>query len=892
MSQAYTLPFDQINASDLLRVGGKGANLGEMTQAGFPVPQGFCVSTEAFGQFMAASGASEEVYAALELLAPDDVKGVRRAGAEARGRLGGVEILAEIAEAVLAAWEEQGIEHAYAVRSSATAEELPTASFAGQQDTFLNVRGREALLARVRDCWVSLFTDRAILYRAQNGFSHREVSLSVVVQRMAFPEVSGILFTADPVSNHRGHLSIEASYGLGEALVAGLVTPDNYKVDKSDLSILNITVGEKQMAIRPLAEGGTVREEVGEELRAARALDDEQVRELAALGKRVEAHYGQPQDIEWAMEGGRFYVLQTRPITSLFPLPAPRIEDDTLRVYMSLSHAQVMTDPISPMGISIWRLLFPFGKPGPPTTYNPHISSAGGRIYIDMSPLLHLPTGRRFLPITLTMADPLSAGGLQEIIARDDFRRGAPKASASLRGVGHWMGPLFLKGMARLWLLPMRGSVEKITAFLDGYIQQMQEEMEGAAPGVERLKLGHEYMGNVFVDAALAVIPFMISGGIGMVLVNRLGRKYGDQEDVDALWRGLRGNVATEMDLEVGDLADQVRASPTLAEYLTTSDPGDVLDSLSDIPGGEEFLASLEDFMERYGMRGPAELDLARPRYKEYPAALLQAIIGNLQNQESGSHQAHHARLVAEAAAAQERLEKAVRRGPLGFVRAALIRRFIGRARILLTVREHPKYLLIRVVDMVKEAAREAAQTLQEAGRIDAVDDIFFLELAEAVAALEDPAEDLRPRIAQRKAEQTHFWRMTPPRVITSEGEIPVLKHSVENLPEGALPGVAVSAGVVEGVARVVVDPTAEVLNPGEILVAPYTDPGWTPLFINAAGLVTEVGGLMTHGSVVAREYGIPAVVGVIDATKQIRTGQRIRVEGSLGWVEILKAEG
>lgn len=443
MNATFTLSFDQISAADLPHVGGKGANLGEMTRAGFPVPPGFCLTTEAFHRFIAASQVGDELYASLEALAPGDVEAVRQVGQQVRQRLSAVSIPPEVESGLVVAWEAQGTDHAYAVRSSATAEDLPHASFAGQQDTYLNVRGRESLLESVRACWISLFTDRAILYRTKNGFAHHQVSLAVVVQRMLWPEVSGTLFTADPVSGHRQIVSIDASYGLGEALVSGLVSPDLYKVDKRNETIVETQIADKQLAIRPKPEGGTFRESLPDDLRTAQVLSPEQIRALADLGARIERHYGWPQDIEWCLEKEQFYIVQSRPITSLFPLPKPRPADEALHVYFSLSHAQVMTDPMPPMALSIWRIIFPFGKPGAPATYNPYINQAAGRLYIDLSPLLALHLGRRLLPRVLVNADQLIAQTVRQVIERDEFKRRTAKLQgrATMYSLAHWVCP-------------------------------------------------------------------------------------------------------------------------------------------------------------------------------------------------------------------------------------------------------------------------------------------------------------------------------------------------------------------------------------------------------------------------------------------------------------------
>ncbi|MCA9947084.1 MAG: hypothetical protein KC449_26570, partial [Anaerolineales bacterium] len=378
----YTLPFSQIRAADLPLVGGKGANLGEMSHAGFPVPAGFCVTTHAFRDFVASCSQMKQFYAALDNISPDDLLTTRKIGEEIRQTLHDLPIPEAIATAVCQTWHNLDPHAAYAVRSSATAEDLPDASFAGQQDTYLNVRGEADLLDAVRRCWASLFTDRAILYRQQNNFAHEEVALSVVVQQMVLPQISGILFTADPVSQNRHICSIDASYGLGEALVAGLVSADLYRVDTRSNKLIEVKIGEKKLAIRPLPNGGTQQELLNEEQQTAQVLSESQAAALAQLGQQIEAHYQQPQDIEWAIAGEKIYLLQTRPITTLFPLPAPRPQDKALHLYLSLSHAQVMLDPIKRMGIDMWQLMFPTLKLSGPTSRSLSVTSAGGRLYM------------------------------------------------------------------------------------------------------------------------------------------------------------------------------------------------------------------------------------------------------------------------------------------------------------------------------------------------------------------------------------------------------------------------------------------------------------------------------------------------------------------------------
>ena len=353
----YTLSFGEVDETRLPDVGGKGANLGELTRAGFPVPPGFCVTTAAYRDFVQTSGALDALLDSLDRVTYEDLDTIGTLGARVREHLETLAIPAGVRRAVLAAWREFGTQHAYAVRSSATAEDLPSASFAGQQDTYLNVRGEEKLLQAVRRCWASLFTDRAIAYRTKHGFGHGAVLLAVVVQRMVVPEASGIMFTADPITGRRKTVCIDASFGLGEALVSGLVTADLYQVRAG--ALVTKRVSRKALAIRPLPDGGTVTEALRPEEQERQTLPDERILDLAGLGLRIEEHYGREQDIEWCLAGGKFFVVQARPITSLYP--APRAADGRLHLYASFGHVQMMTEAMKPLGISALRTFVPLG---------------------------------------------------------------------------------------------------------------------------------------------------------------------------------------------------------------------------------------------------------------------------------------------------------------------------------------------------------------------------------------------------------------------------------------------------------------------------------------------------------------------------------------------------
>src|SRR5438094_2661637 len=409
---SYVLGFQEIDRTQAAIVGGKGAHLGELSRIeGIRVPAGFCVTTDAFRRIMTEAPSIDERLDRLSRLNPDDRVAIRTLSAEIRRALEGIAIPDDLAAAITLALAELGEQAAYAVRSSATAEDLPTASFAGQQDTYLNVVGPAAILQHISRCWASLFTERAVTYRLTNGFDHRKVHMAVVVQLMVFPQAAGILFTADPVTSNRKVVAVEATFGLGEALASGLVNADAYKV--RDGEVVAKAVATKQLAIHASPAGGTQEQAIDPERQEQAALTDAQVVRLAQLGGRIEAHFGRPQDIEWCLVDDSFQIVQSRPITTLFPVPAAG--DGQNHVYVSVGHQQMMTDPMKPLGISLWQLTA--GRP---------MYEAGGRLFVDVTRALASPASRAGLLEVMGRGDPLIRDALQTVLDRGDFISSLP----------------------------------------------------------------------------------------------------------------------------------------------------------------------------------------------------------------------------------------------------------------------------------------------------------------------------------------------------------------------------------------------------------------------------------------------------------------------------------
>ena len=864
MIERYTLGLEEIDKTQVALVGGKGANLGELSRIeGIRGPAGFCVTTDAFRRIMTTAPGIDDQLDRLSRLDPGDRQAIRALSAEIRRTLEGIVIPDDVAAAITRSVTRLGGQAAYAVRSSATAEDLPTASFAGQQDTYLNVVGPAAILKHVSRCWASLFTERAVTYRSRNGFDHRKIHLAVVVQQMLFPQVAGILFTADPVTSNRKVVSIEASFGLGEALVAGLVNPDVYQV--RDGEVVAKAVATKKLAIQARPAGGTEEVAIEPETQEQPALTDAQIVRLAHLGRRIEAHFGHPQDIEWCLVDDGFQIVQSRPITTLFPIPAT--SDQANHVYISVGHQQMMTDPMKPLGLSFWQL----------TTPRP-MAEAGGRLFVDVTQMLGSPASRAALVTGFGRSDPLIGDALATIIERGDFIPVRPdedggempvgSAPASIETDPAIVAELVERGQASIAALKLDIQAKSGTALLDFILADLQE--------LKRV---------LFDPQGLQVIVATMQAT--WRLNEQLEAWLGEKNAVDTLTQSVPRNVTSEMGLALLDVADAIRPHPDVVAFLRHVEDENFLDELPALAGGRESADAIQSFLDKYGMRCAGEIDITKPRWSERPSTLLPMILGNIKNFEPGAGERRFEQGRRNAWKKEQELLTRLRARPDGEGKAEEAKRLIDRIRTFSGYREYPKYGMISRYFVYKQALLTEAERLVRAHVLREREDIFYLTFAELRDVVRTSQVDDQ-LIRQRKDAFRSYQALTPPRVLTSDGEAVAGTYRRVDRPAGALTGLPVSAGTVEGRARVILDMAEADLEAGDILVTPYTDPSWTPAFVAIKGLVTEVGGLMTHGAVIAREYGLPAVVGVEHATRLIRDGQRIRVHGTDGYVEIL----
>ncbi|MFF2842188.1 PEP/pyruvate-binding domain-containing protein [Paenarthrobacter sp. NPDC057981] len=874
-------------------VGGKAANLGELASAGLPVPPGFCLTTEAYRRALSASGL-DEVCEALKSTSTADLPGLNLLAGRARSLVLEAGLPSDIAAAVRSAYQGLGNEAPVAVRSSATAEDLPFASFAGQQDTYLNVVGVDSVLDAVGRCWASLWTDRAVTYRATNGIDHASAALAVVVQVMVDSVAAGVMFTANPVTGKRSEAVIDGSPGLGEAVVSGAVNPDQYVVDLASSAILKRTLGDRQVEIRSVPGGGTERRERAHQERFANdgiqpCLSDRQIRELAGLGRLVEQHYGAPQDTEWALDAnGKLWLTQARPITTLYPLTTRTPPVPGVHAFLNFSLAQGLTRPLTPGGLAGIRLIascvagtagfaIPDPRSGPPPYYE-----AGQRIFFDLTSVLRSRVGRKIVPRVFDVMEARSATLMRGLFEDPRF---SVTIKTPLKLIRH-VAPVAAK--YRVPELILRGLFSPDAAMqrVERLNSDLRKALAVPAQATAHQRIAHvqRILGRELFATVPQLLPLPL---LGFALLALVGRMLGEQASYDELQtviRGLPNNVTTEMDLALWHLASQILEDPDAAASMAGQTAEALAAQYRDAELPAVAQSGMDAFLHTYGHRAVAEIDLGMPRWRDDPTHIL-GVLANYLRLQPGAGAPDEQFRKAAADADQQVAKFVARARAISPLHALVVRVALDRTRRFAGLRESPKYNLVLGLAAAREQLLLVGNELAASHRIERPGDIFFLDLDAVENAL--AGEDLRGAVAEhRAAYEQELRRRHIPRMLLSDGTEPEATAAARaGQRPGTLSGSPASSGLITAPARVIMDPVGAHLEPGEILVAPSTDPGWTPLFLTAGGLVMEMGGPNSHGAVVAREYGIPAVVGVPDATTRLRTGQLITVDGAAGTV-------
>ena len=880
------LPFTSSEAT-LETAGGKGTNLARLTRAGFVVPRGFIIPTDAYRKYVNANRWLSTIQSVVENLSAEDASALERASAQIRVAFSAGKMPEETEASIRAAYADFE-DKPVAVRSSATAEDLPDLSFAGQQDTYLNVVGIEQLLAAVINCWASLWTARAIGYRIRNHIKHEEAALAVIVQEMIQSEASGVLFTANPLTGLRNEAVIDATLGLGEALVSGQVEPDHYVVNVLNHQIVNKTLGAKKISTRGKTGGGV--EVIEENAEARQALSDEEILNVAAIGQQIQKEYDFPQDIEWALADGKLYILQARAITSLFPVPEESF--DPLIVWFSFGAVQGLVGPMTPIGIDVGRHIFAgagkmFGAQIKANEENVLVP-AGERLWIKISDVVRHPVGNRIIGGALNFIEPSAGKILKSLIA--DPRIGAGRGKMNFRTARRMaiFAIPVLGRFARNMLRP-----EKARADFDAAIESHLSAKQ-IATGKDRFErlmnvvtFMRERIGSVFQYLLPRFIPTF---GPAIASLNLLNEITGDDRaQVLEVTRALPRNVTTEMDLALWKTATEIRVDAESANEFRSSDaPTLARRYLSGtLPSTAQTV--IARFMEKYGMRGTGEIDFGQPRWREDPTPIMHTLQSYLNIDEASAPDALFAKGEQTAAKAVENIAAKARKQSVGWLKEKMARGAARRVRLLMGARESPKFFAIRTMGIARKALLEAGEEFAQTGTIERADDLVFLKLDELEVLAKNESRDWKALIAERRATyEREQRRRQVPRILVSDGRAFYEGLGSETDTSDVITGSPVSPGVAEGNVHIIFNPSGAQLAPGEILVCPGTDPAWTPLFMAAGGLITEVGGMMTHGSVVAREYGIPAVVGVHEATTRLKNGQRIRIDGTTGKIVVL----
>jgi phosphohistidine swiveling domain-containing protein len=862
----YVLPLETPEAT-LETVGGKGASLSRLVAAGLPVPDGFHITTAAYRRFVAENNLQSGVLAGLEAVDLSQPSALEAASETIRAMFAQAKTPPDVAGAVAQAYAElAGRDPIVAVRSSATAEDLPEASFAGQQETYLNVRGAAEVLEAVKRCWASLWTARAIGYRTRQGIDHSTVSLAVVVQILVIAEAAGILFTANPVTGRRDQVMISAAWGLGEAVVGGLVTPDALIVDKASGSVLEEQIADK-LVMTVCTNGGTEEQPVPEELRRAPVLDDEFAAELTRLGVQIENLYGVPMDVEWALADGKVAIVQARPITAL---PEPVLEPptewpmpDPKGPYMRTSIADFMPSPLTPLFATMG---VPAINAGMQRTM---METIGGRT-AGLDEYLTTINDYAYLYVKLGCRDWLWV-----------LFRLVPATPRLLRnGERHWRlvaRPRYVEAVARwkerslrdLSAAELLRGVEDLTAAMADYLTALQVDAIGAAAGTE---------------------------GLFTAVYDKLIKREADPPAATLLLGADSTPIQAEKSLydlaqwclEHEDLTAHLLDTPSrqLAAQLTNGE------TVPAIEGWPEWQSRFRDYLARYG-HTIYDLDFAKPLPADEPLPLLEALKLFIKGGGANPHERQKKLISRREAAVQSVLSRVKR------LRLWLFRWTLRWAQTFVVVREDCIFDIGLGYPLVRQMLHGLGSRLTAAGAITAPEDIYWLEKSEVerAATMLDSGETLPTLSGQIEARKV-IWRAedraVPPVQLPTKGRVMGIKADAfmpvdaDEQVGDVLNGVAASPGRATGIARVLRGPADfGQMQAGDILVAEITTPAWTPLFAMAGGIVTDVGGPLSHGSIVAREYGLPAVLGTGVATRRIQSGQTITVDGGSGTVHL-----
>jgi pyruvate,water dikinase len=866
----YVLWLDEITSEHAPLVGGKGLRLAELVRAGLSVPPGFVVTTDAYWAFLDAHGLAESTSSLQQLIqehpVPDDLA---RAITEACRRL-----------------DPAGGGFTVAVRSSATVEDLAGASFAGQYDTYLNVSGPEQVIERVRDCWASLWSERAVSYRQKRGEELADLAMAVVVQQQVPADVSGVLFTLNPMTGREEEMAVEAAWGLGEAVVSGRVTPDHFVLDVYQERVVKRDVARKTVMVVPAPEGGVQEVPVPPERQDRPTLTDAQLLELMELGFQVQAIYGYPQDIEWCLHDGRFYVLQTRPLTSYTFAP-------DIGQWTSANFREALPGFVSPLSASL-SLVYDYGHSLAEFFYRmkmakePPLDVEWGRLFF----------GRVYWNIGEVKRYAAVIPGYKERVL--DRTVGIEPTYDGDGVVTPWTPRTVLRALPVLFALDRlyKECIEEAEAFKRDFLKREKEysRVDPAALSDAELcewvrrMIDLHWEGNRIAHT-VSILSTQAQDDFHP-MVEKLNQANPDQEPVTEgrLLTGLTDMSTARPMIELWELSREARKDPQVAQVILDSAPEEMLDRLQGSQAGREFWERLQAFIQKYRYMSPIDEDLSLPRWDEDPSFVLTTLKAYVRQPDDKGPEQQVAEQVQVRLREEERARALLSRGLLNRLIPYRRRQFFNQLRLVQRYcwwREETRTLVSMAFYHCRRFFVELGRRWAASGYLEHPDDVFCLTREQVLDAMDGKLSGQEARDAVRKYKRMKlcYRNFEPPHTIGRGFRLPEREPATVT----RLEGVPCSGGTVVAPARVILSLNqAHELQKGEVLVAPYTNPGWTPLFHLAGGIVMEEGGLLSHGAVVAREFGIPAVIRVERATRLLRTGQTVRVDGTKGTVEIL----
>lgn len=874
----------------LANAGGKGANLRLLLDGRFPVPNGFVITTDAYRAFVAGHNLQTQIVTLCQQAQPNDMASFEEAEQAIRALFSQVEWPTAVQTAVLEAY--RPFAHLWvAVRSSATAEDLPGASFAGQQESYLHIRGEEAFLTAVRHCWSSLWTARAMAYRLQQGIPPQEVSLAVVVQEMVPAEVAGVVFTTNPVNGRSNQVLINASWGLGEALVTGQVNPDTYTADKASGRIQEVLLGDKQVMTAPTATGTTTTA-VSASKQSQQTLTAFQVSQITDMARAIETAFQCPQDIEWAISerDHKLYILQTRPITAIGGVPGddawPPLDDgrpQPFDLWTQMDVGERWPEPVTPF---TWSTAVPMINQNmqdsdsirllkdPNTANIQWAKRVYGRVYFNEGAMGHIFSHYYGMP-THMMASSLGAQGVPGGKDRMQWGIVMRRLPVLTRTTLKWQADI--------------SRFEKHFQTIDQWVEEFQArdhtlisdaDLWREANGIWEERLMHSMNYHAEMTS--------ISGMNLVMLQSALDRWLNDKEIVYTLLMGLDGVIAASIVPQLWQMATAVRQAG-LADIVLQQPPATALAELRLAPQAAPFLHLFEQFLRDHGHRCITEAELLYPRWREAPELVVELVANYLRME-------NHTPSEVEGKQRQQRQATTAEvEAKLTFWQKPIFRGMLQRVQHLVRMRDNGQNYVVKLLMPIRQIYALLAERWAERGWLTLPEDFFFLVLPEVETIVqagspEKAGLDVPVLVARRRKAYRYWFNRPVPEVLDADGQPLQLTAVDPTIPEGTLVGIAASAGQVKARARVILNPrdASTQLQPGDILVTRATDPGWTPIFSIIGGLVLEVGGQLSHGAIVAREYGLPAVVNVAEATQKIEDGRFILVDGTTGRVTLV----